>query len=175
MKRKKYYASRMAISARKFCVDNKVIDENTKNLNFEALQKIVNIFGGNLFKNENSYSYYKQKNSGFDICIGNDVKVKDESLTILMALAIAFFDYEKLSDDCEINISEDRIYDNHVISIDEILWFSREFLMPEKLYDESMIENMTKGGEFDCIGIANDFGTDYMKVLARGNDLGKWY
>lgn len=175
MKRKKYYASKIAISARKLCVDKKVIDENTKTLNFETLQKIVNIFGGNLFKNGNSPSYYKHKNSSFDICIGNDVKLEDESLTILMALGIAFFDFEKLSEGCEINISEDKIYDNSVISINEMLWFSREFLMPEKLYDESMIENMTKDGKFDCIGIAEDFGTDYMKVLARGEDLGKWH
>lgn len=174
MKRKQYYASKIAISARKLCVDNKVMDENTKNLNFETLQKIVNIFGGNLFKNEDSYSYYKHKNSSFDICIGNDVKAEDETLTILMALGIAFFDYEKLSDGYEFNIAEDKIYDNDVISINEILWFSREFLMPEKLYDESMIKNMVNGGKFDCIGIAEDFGTGYMKVLARGEDLGKW-
>ena len=174
MQRKQYYASKIAISARKLCVDNKVMDENTKNLNFETLQKIVNIFGGNLFKNEDRYSYYKHKNSSFDICIGNDVKAEDETLTILMALGIAFFDYEKLSDGYEFNIAEDKIYDNDVISINEILWFSREFLMPEKLYDESMIKNMVDGGKFDCIGIAEDFGTGYMKVLARGEDLGKW-
>lgn len=175
MSNEQYYASRVAITARKHCIDNKVIDENTKILNFETLKKIINIFGGNLLKNENTYSYYKHKNLSFDICIGNDVKDTDESLTILMALGIAFFDNEKLSEGCEINISEDRIYDNDIISLNKLLWFSREFLMPEKLYDESMIDNMTESGKFDCIGIAEDFGTGYMKVLARGEDLGKWH
>ena len=174
MKRKQYYASKIAITARKLCVDNKVLDENSKSLSFETLQKIVNFFGGNLFKDENNHSYYKHKKSGFDICVGNDVKTEDESLTILTALAIPFFDNDKLPDDYVIYISDDKIYDDDKISINEILWFSREFLMPENLYDNAMINNMTKTGEFDCIGIANDFNTDYMKVLARGADLGKW-
>ena len=53
--------------------------------------------------------------------------------------------------------------------------FAREFLMPENLYDQSMVENMTEEGRFDCIEMAKDFGTGYMKVLTRGEDLGKWH
>ena len=44
-------------------------------LDFETLQKIVNFFGGKLFKDDKIDSYYKcnQYDSQFDICIGNDI------------------------------------------------------------------------------------------------------
>ena len=174
MKQEQYYASKIAITLRKHCIDNKLLDEKTKSLSFEILQRIVNYCGGNLFENKNNLSYYKHKKSSFDICIGNDVKTEDRSLTILAAIAIKLFDGDKLPDNYVIYISDDKICNNDKISINKILWFSREFLMPEGLYDDAMIDNMTKDGKFDCIGIANDFGTDYMKVLARGTDLSKW-
>ena len=61
------------------------------------------------------------------------------------------------------------------ISYDKILLFARGFLMPEDLYDKSMVENTTAEGKFDCVEMAKDFGTGYMKVLTRGEDLGKWH
>ena len=97
-KSEQYYVSKVAILSRKRCVDNGVMDENTRNLDFESLQDIANHFGGNLFKDENSNSYFKTINNetSFDICIGNDIKKEDESITILTALGIPFFDGDKL-------------------------------------------------------------------------------
>lgn len=180
MTNNRYYASKIAIDARTCCIDNNIIHENTRKLDFETLQNIVNNFGGNLFKDENSCSYYRHinKSSSFEICIGNDVISEDESITILTALGISFFDINKLLDNCVIYIAEDRLHEAIVkygISYNEILWFSKEFLMPENLYDESMVEHITADGKFDCIEISKDFDTGYMKVLSRGEDLGKWY
>ena len=53
--------------------------------------------------------------------------------------------------------------------------FAREFLIPKKLYDQSMVENMMENGNFDCIKMSKDFGISYMKVLSRCEDLGKWH
>ena len=179
-KSEQYYASKVAIAARKRCVDGEIINENIRKINFKTLQNIVNNFGGRLFKDENSNSYFKINEDGtsFDICIGNDIKEEDKSITVLTALGLTFFDGEKLNDNSIINISEDGLLNalkEHEISYDKILLFAREFLMPENLYDQSMVENMTKDGKFDCIEMAKDFGTGYMKVLTRGEDLGKWH
>ena len=100
-KSEQYYVSKIANLSRKRCVDSEVIDENARKLEFKALQNIVNYFGGNLFKDKNSNSYFKIINNGtsFDICIGNDIKKEDESITILTALGIPFFDGDKLTID----------------------------------------------------------------------------
>ena len=179
-KSEQYYASKMAIAARKSCVDGELIDENTRKIDFETLQNIVNNFGGKLFENESSYSYYKHidKTPNFEICIGNDIKKEDKSITVLTALGIPFFDKDKLPDNCTIKLSEfglSEAVSKYDLSYYEILHFAREFLMPENLYDQSMVENMTEEGKFDCIEMAKDFGTGYMKVLTRGEDLGKWH
>ena len=179
-KSEQYYASKMAIAARKSCVDGELIDENTRKIDFETLQNIVNNFGGRLFKDENSNSYFKITEDGtsFVICIGNDIKEEDKSITILTALGIPFFDKDKLPDNSIIKISEfglSEAVSKYDLSYYEILHFAREFLMPENLYDQSMVENMTEEGRFDCIEMAKDFGTGYMKVLTRGEDLGKWH
>ena len=179
-KSEQYYVSKVANLSRKRCVDSEVIDENARKLEFETLKNIVNYFGGNLFKDKNSNSYFKIINNGtsFDICIGNDIKKEDESITILTALGIPFFDGDKLTDDFMINISDNGLIQalkKYGISYDKILLFARGFLMPENLYDKSMVENTTNDGKFDCIEMAKDFGTGYMKVLTRGEDLGKWH
>ena len=162
-KSEQYYVSKIANLSRKRCVDSEVIDENARKLEFETLKNIVNYFGGNLFKDESSNSYFKIINNGtsFDICIGNDIKKEDESITILTALGIPFFDGDKLTDDFMINIS-----DNGLIQALKKYGIS---------YDKSMVENTTNDGKFDCIEMAKDFGTGYMKVLTRGEDLGKWH
>lgn len=179
-KSEQYYVSKVAMAARKRCVEGEIIDKNIRKINFETLQNIVNNFGGRLFNNENCDSYFKlnEECTSFDICIGNDIKEEDQSITVLTALGLTFFDGERLSDNSIINISEDGLIDalkEYGISYDKILLFAREFLMPENLYDQSMVENTTKDGKFDCIEMAKDFGTGYMKVLTRGEDLGKWH
>ena len=73
----------MAVLARKSCVDRKVIYENVRQLYFETSQNIANNFGDNLFKDENSSSYYRYINGlpNFDIYIGNDITEDDEFIT----------------------------------------------------------------------------------------------
>ena len=93
-----------------------------------------------------------------------------------MALGIPFFDKKKLKNK-KIKISERGLLnamEDNLIPLSNLLWFSREFLMPERLYTQSMVDNTTKDGKFDCIKIAEDFGTSYMKVLTRGEELKKW-
>ena len=172
----KYFAIKMAEYARRSCVNNAIIDDDTMCLDFETLKKIVNHFGGNLFKNVNNYSYYVK--GKFDICIGNDIKSEDESITILIALGIAFFGTPDLNNkEIKINDSDstliNSLHNTEVLSY--CCWFSRAFLMPEKLYDKCMVKNTTKDGKFDCIGMSKDFNTGYMKVLTRGEDLDKWH
>lgn len=95
-----------------------------------------------------------------------------------MALEIPFFDKKGVTKNIKIKISERGLLDameDNLISLSDLLWFSREFLMLERLYTQSMVDNTTKDGKFDCIKIAKDFGTSYMKVLTRGEDLEKWH
>lgn len=75
MTEEQLYATKIAINARKACVEVRIIDDNVKKLDFETLQKIVNFFGGQLLKDDKINSYYKCKlnESQFDICIGNDI------------------------------------------------------------------------------------------------------
>ena len=185
-KSEQYYASKLAIAARKSCVDAGILEENDKKLDIDRLSKIVYHFGGLLGIDKESNPYIvKYSNKSFDIVLGNQFQTEEDwPLIVLRGLGIIFLGNDNIINDKTIRI-DDRCVSNDLAAATENVDFSfliqgmdvfaREFLMPENLYDQSMVENMTSDGKFDCIEMAKDFGAGYMKVLTRGEDLGKWH
>ncbi len=168
----KYCSMKAAKKTRELCIENHIILEKTKEISLQQFSQIVNLFSGDLIISDESLSYFKMnENKKFTILIGSDVEMKDRSLTILEALGLVFL--EDIKEGQIIYLKElyntipnpDRLYG--------VETFAREFLMPENLFDESLISNNTEKG-FDCLKVAEDFNTNYMKVLARGEDLKKW-
>ena len=51
--------------------------------------------------------------------------------------------------------------------------FARSFAMPRRLFELNVIEN-TSGGLCDIRSMARDYKTNYLNVIARGEDIYLW-
>lgn len=178
MSAENYYVKKVAETARRFCEDCNVISDSDRLLNREKLSNILSEFGGKLYFNDGDESYFKYINKdSFEVNMGSEIDNEDISITVLTALGIPFFAMEQLSEGMIIKLNNLDIIrtmpGEGTVSMVEL--FAREFLMPENDFDKCMAENLTDKGTFDCIKIANEYGTGYMKVMTRGYDLGKWY
>lgn len=170
----KYYYEKLARETRKRCVDNNIIKEDTTNLDFTSLQEITKFVGGRLFKNNEFFSYFKKiENDSFEICIGYDIKEDEISLTVLKAIAILFYKYDKIENERVIKLEEFDFIFSYPYDSSMLEYFARAFLMPEELYDIALVNNLTNNSKVDIIGVAKGFGIDFMYVLLRGKELNK--
>lgn len=86
-----------------------------------------------------------------------------------------FFSYfKKIENEMVIKLEEIDLISSYPYDSSMLDYFARAFLMPEELYDKALVNNMTKESKFDIIGVAKEFGINYMEVLARGENLKKW-
>lgn len=171
----KYYYEKLAKTSRELCIDKNIIKEDTTSLDFVTLQKITNFTGGKLFKDNESFSYFKKlENDSFEVCIGNDIKDDEISLTTLKALALPFYKFKEIENGRVIKLEEVDFISSYPYDSSMPEYFARAFLMPENLYDKVLVNNMTNESKFDIIEVAKEFGIHYMDALARGEDLKKW-
>lgn len=53
-------------------------------------------------------------------------------------------------------------------------YFMRAMIFPMETFVKSIIENISKDGMCNVFNVAKKFNTDYVDVIARGNDLDLW-
>lgn len=165
--RKKKHYLQLAHHARETCILSKVIDKDIMKLDCDTLEKIIQFFGGRLIKG--SVSYFKKKNDDeFEICLGEDVNTDERSITVLKGLGCAFAIFYRLKIYTPIRLKDEYFitdfpYPQELLGV---YLFSKEFLMPENLYNQSLLKNKDNYEE-----VAQDFDTGYELVLSRRNDL----
>lgn len=174
---KSFYYMCVGEKTRNLCERLEVITHEQKQINIEDLKNIIKLFGGELLIENIPDTYIKKENDSFNIYT-NYSSSEYASLNILMALGVAFFELDKMKDNEIIEINEARVqsatFDFPIGAEKGISVFAREFLMPQKLFENSLVNNQTKDGFYECKKVAREFNTPYMKVLTRGKDLKLW-
>lgn len=170
------YVEKIAHSARKLLIKERIIEENTFVYNDSALKEIVNFFGGMLTiidsskneSDENGCDYIEKTgdDNNFSIYIKKD-NTRALCMRVFHELGHAFIDIPNMK------IGEKCFYDGNKASDVQAELFARAFIMPINEF-ENVAKECIDNGKFDIKKIADKYNIDYADVLVRGKELNYW-
>lgn len=159
---RKFYIEKIASDARKRLVEVEIIDKDEKALSMEQLKKIVAFYGGELKIYEQDRETCIEKISEDDYVI--HYCGSNNYLQVIHELGHAFLHFDNLE------IGKRYRFDGLGIEDAEASLFARAMIMPRTNFEQVVIEYI-KGGKYSIQDVANDYKTDYLEVLARGEEL----